>query len=126
MAASGVLFVPQAVAQNYNPVIPFPTACGTCRMNGNEKLADGSWTLNMQSDGNLVMRNGAGAACFASNTNGHSGAYVQYQSDGNFVVRSSGGTALWASNTFWVGSSYNVSISGGHFYVGLTQVHGPC
>jgi hypothetical protein len=115
-----------AAASSYNPRIPFPPACGTCRMNANEALTDGTWTVKMQGDGNLVMRNGAGTVCFASNTAGHSSAHVSYQSDGNFVVYSTGGSALWASNTSWVGSAYSVSVHLGQFYVGNTLIHGPC
>ena len=123
----GVL-APGAEATNYSGNIPFPPACGTCRMNGGERLANGGWTLNMQTDGNLVMRNPSAVACFASNTSGHSGSHVSYQTDGNFVVYSSGGAALWSSNTAgkWIGSQYNVSILSGYFYVGNTFIHGPC
>jgi hypothetical protein len=115
-------------ASNYSPRIPFPPACGICRMYANETLTDGSWVLKMQGDGNLVMRNSAGTACFASGTNGSTNAHVSYQGDGNFVVYSTGGTALWASNTAgkWIGSGYNVSINSGYFYVGNTFIHGPC
>ena len=117
-----------ASATSYSPVIHFPPACGTCRINSNETLTDSGWLLKMQSDGNLVMRNPSGTVCFASNTQGHSNAHVSYQSDGNFVVYSSGGSALWASNTAgqWIGSAYTVSIDSGQFYVGLTKIHGPC
>lgn len=118
----------RAEAASYSPEIPFPPACGTCRMYSNQTLSDGGWVLKMQSDGNLVMRNPSGVACFASNTQGHSNAHVTYQSDGNFVVYSSGGTALWASNTagMWIGPSYSVSVNIGRFYVGYTLIHGPC
>jgi hypothetical protein len=122
------LLAPAAEAASYSGDIPFPPACGTCRMNGGERLLDSGWTLNMQGDGNLVMRNPSGTACFASNTNGHSGAHVSYQSDGNFVVYASSGGALWSSNTAgkWIGSQYDVSILSGYFYVGNTAIHGPC
>jgi hypothetical protein len=121
-------FAPAASAANYSPDIPFPSACGTCRMNAGERLLDGGWTLNMQGDGNLVLRNSGGTACFASNTQGHSSSHVSYQNDGNFVVYSSGGASLWSSKTAgkWIGSQYDVSILGGYFYVGNTQIHGPC
>lgn len=117
-----------ANASSYSGEIPFPPACGTCRMNGGERLVSGSWTLNMQTDGNLVLRNGAGTACFASNTSGYTGAHVSYQTDGNFVVYTSAGVAVWSSRTNgkWIGSNYDVSITGGYFYVGLTEIHGPC
>jgi hypothetical protein len=122
-----VLLLPMAArASSYSPNIPFPPACGTCRMDSNQTLTDGGWTLKMQSDGNLVMRNSTGVACFATNTQNHANAHVSYQSDGNFVVYSTGGSALWASNTSWIGPSYTVSIHAGNFYVGNTLIHGPC
>jgi hypothetical protein len=117
-----------AEAASYNGDIPFPPTCGTCRMNAGERLTSSGWTLNMQGDGNLVMRNPSAVACFASNTNGHTGSHVSYQTDGNFVVYSSAGTALWSSKTAgkWIGSQYDVSILSGYFYVGNTFIHGPC
>jgi hypothetical protein len=117
-----------AEAASYSGDIPFPPGCGVCRMNAGERLINSSWTLNMQGDGNLVMRNPSGTACFASNTNGHSGSHVSYQSDGNFVVYASTGAALWSSRTAgkWIGSQYDVSILSGYFYVGNTFIHGPC
>jgi len=119
---------PAALAASYSGDIPFPPACGVCRMNAGERLISGSWTVNMQGDGNLVERNASGVACFASNTQGHSGSHVSYQSDGNFVVYSSSGGALWSSGTAgkWIGSQYNVSVLSGYFYVGNTLIHGPC
>jgi hypothetical protein len=122
------LLAPAAVAASYSGDIPFPPACGTCRMNAGERLINGGWTVNMQGDGNLVMRNPSGTPCFASNTQGNSGSHVSYQSDGNFVVYSSSGGALWSSRTAgkWIGSQYNVSVLSGYFYVGNTFIHGPC
>jgi hypothetical protein len=123
-----ILNAAPADAQSYSPVIPFPWACGSCVMNANETLTDSGWLVKMQGDGNLVMRNSRGTACFASNTAGHSGAHVAYQTDGNFVVYATSGTALWSSHTAgkWIGPTYNVSIHAGWFYVGNTLIHGPC
>lgn len=129
IAVTGLAFAARpAGAASYSPRIPFPSACGTCVMNANEALTDGSWILKMQGDGNLVERNPTGTVCFASNTSGHTGAHVTYQGDGNFVVYSPGGTALWSSRTagLWIGSGYSVSVHVGYFYVGDTLVHRPC
>ncbi|MBV9363340.1 MAG: hypothetical protein JO286_19765 [Solirubrobacterales bacterium] len=55
--------------------------------------------LLMQSDGNLVLYDGAGKALWASGTVGHPGAHAVMQTDGNLVVYDSAGHALWASRT---------------------------
>jgi hypothetical protein len=53
----------------------------------------------MQGDGNLVIYDVRGTPLWASNTNGHAGAYVIAQSDGNLVIYDSANRPLWASNT---------------------------
>jgi hypothetical protein len=55
--------------------------------------------LWMQDDGNLVLRNAAGDALWASNTSGHPGAYLALQNDGNVVIYDAGNSPLWATNT---------------------------
>jgi hypothetical protein len=54
----------------------------------------------MQSDGNLVIRNGAAKALWVSGTSGsgRSDASLTMQNDGNLVVRAAG-RALWSSKT---------------------------
>jgi hypothetical protein len=53
----------------------------------------------MQADGNLVLYVGNGRAVWASNTNGHPGAFLRCQDDGNLVIYLGGGS-VWASGTF--------------------------
>lgn len=68
---------------------------------------NGQYTLRMQSDGNLVEYNAAGAPLWdpppPSGLFGHAGDSAVLQSDGNFVVYPSSGPApgdaLWASYT---------------------------
>lgn len=55
--------------------------------------------LLMQSDGNLVLYDGAGKALWASGTSHHPGASAVMQTDGNLVVYDSAAHALWASQT---------------------------
>ena len=64
---------------------------------------DGSYTLDMQTDGNLVEYNASGQALWATDTSGHSGADLVMQTDGNLVVYSSSGQAVWASGTYGIG-----------------------
>ena len=59
----------------------------------------------MQGDGNLVVYKydpslGIDRAAWASNTDGHPGAYVVIQSDGNLVIYQ-GRWPIWSSNTNW-------------------------
>jgi hypothetical protein len=55
--------------------------------------------LIMQTDGNLVLYDGAGKALWASGTDHHPGAFATMQTDGNLVVYPPSGHALWASDT---------------------------
>lgn len=57
------------------------------------------YSVNMQSDGNLVLYDRAGNATWRSDTVGHPGAQLRMQNDGNLVVYAADQTALWASNT---------------------------
>lgn len=54
-----------------------------------------------QADGNLVVRNCAGAALWASNTHTYPNAILAFQDDGNLVIypSSSDFNALWATGT---------------------------
>jgi hypothetical protein len=56
-------------------------------------------TTWMQSDGNLVVHASDGRALWASNTAGHSNAYLVVQNDGNVVMTTLGGPPIWATNT---------------------------
>jgi hypothetical protein len=52
----------------------------------------------MQWDGNFVLYEPGGKACWSTGTWGHPGAYIVVQNDGNLVVYDNG-SALWATNT---------------------------
>lgn len=60
---------------------------------------NGSYTLVMQSDGNLVLYVRGGGALWSSRTANHPGATAWMQGDGNLVVYSPSGAALWSSGT---------------------------
>jgi hypothetical protein len=55
--------------------------------------------LTLQSDGNLVIRNSAGAAEWASATSDNPGDVMFLQPDGNLVIYGSYGQTLWAADT---------------------------
>ena len=55
-------------------------------------------TLNLQADGNLVIRNTINQVSWASGTDGKGGKYISLQTDGNFVMRGDNGP-VWASGT---------------------------
>ena len=64
----------------------------------------------MQDDGNFVVYNASNSALWASDTNGHPGAYFVVGDAGEFGVRSTGGATLWApgrlvSNALTAGKS---------------------
>jgi hypothetical protein len=53
----------------------------------------------MQGDGNFVLYNNSGSAVWSSKTSGNTGAYLEVQNDGNVVIYSATGTALWSTGT---------------------------
>lgn len=67
---------------------------------------NGAYTLQMQADGNLVLRNGNDIR-FNSGTQGNPGAFATFQADGNFVIQPSrGAPAIWNTglhDTVWTG-----------------------
>lgn len=65
---------------------------------------NGAFTLTMQADGNLVIRNKAGSATWSTGTRS-TGAYALLDSAGTLTVRSKAGTVLWSSRTTGPGIS---------------------
>ncbi len=68
------------------------------RLNSGGSLVAGAYTLNMQTDGNLVEYHGS-SVVWDSNTAGQAGNYLIMQTDGNLVVYSSGGAWRWQTAT---------------------------
>ena len=67
---------------------------------GTANMASGCW-MDFQSDGNLVVYDGAGQAQWASGTSGTAGAELHLQSDGNAVIYNGAGSPLWQSHTHY-------------------------
>jgi hypothetical protein len=76
-----------------------------------------AYELVQQGDGNLVIYNSGGGPIWATNTDGHPGAYSVMQNDGNFVVYDAGGTALWATHTDGHPGAYACMQVDGNFVV---------
>ena len=60
---------------------------------------DGEFVLQMQSDGNLVLRASGNVPLGDTHTAGNDGAIAVMQTDGNFVIRAPGNIPVWASGT---------------------------
>jgi hypothetical protein len=60
---------------------------------------DGKFVLQMQSDGNLVLRAPGNIPLGDTRTAGHDGTIAVMQADGNFVLRAPGNIPIWASGT---------------------------
>jgi len=60
---------------------------------------DGTFVLQMQSDGNLVLRAPGNIPLGDTHTPGHDGTIAVMQADGNFVLRAPGNIPIWASGT---------------------------
>ena len=60
---------------------------------------DGKFVLQMQSDGNLVIRAPGNIPLGDTHTAGHDGTIAVMQTDGNFVLRAPGNIPVWASGT---------------------------
>ena len=67
---------------------------------------NGKYHFYLQGDGNLVLRDPAGKAIWASATNGKGGVRLVVQGDGNLVLYTSAGKAVWATGTMGSGASY--------------------
>jgi hypothetical protein len=68
-------------------------------LHAGQSITGGGDALTMQGDGNLVLYAPGNTAIWATNTSGHSGAWVIMQTDGNLVVVAPNGTPLWATGT---------------------------
>lgn len=81
-----------------------PEACAELELNQglaprqNILSCDGRFSLKLQDDGNLVLRQGA-TLLWSSGTGGKSVAQAIQQSDGNFVLHDWSGQAVWSSGT---------------------------
>jgi hypothetical protein len=60
---------------------------------------DGKFVLQMQSDGNLVIRAPGNIPLGDTHTAGHDGTIAVMQTDGNFVLTAPGNIPVWASGT---------------------------
>ncbi len=75
---------------------------------------NGQYHFYLQGDGNLVLRNAAGKAIWASATNGKGGVRFVLQGDGNLVLYTSARKPVWASGTVGSGASYLIVQSDGN------------
>ncbi|MFI8008030.1 hypothetical protein [Streptomyces sp. NPDC086010] len=71
---------------------------GTIVLRQGQKVSAGTASLSMESDGNLVIRDGSGVVRWAANTAGL-GDRAVFREDGALVVLSSAGSAVWSSGT---------------------------
>lgn len=60
--------------------------------------SNGSYSFEMQGDGNAVIYVPGAGARWATNTSGNPGARMVMQNDGTLVVYAASGRALWQSN----------------------------
>jgi hypothetical protein len=71
------------------------------QLNSGERITspDGRYTLELQSDGNLVEYGPGHVAVWATGTSPGGGTIARLQGDGNLVVIAPGNRPVWASNT---------------------------
>jgi len=95
---------PSGTATPSNCADSTPVPCGTLTadhaLTANQSLAscNGTYSLTMQGDGNLVLYKG-GSALWASNTSGSAADEALMQGDGNLVLYTSAGASVWTSGT---------------------------
>ncbi|WP_326595127.1 hypothetical protein [Streptomyces sp. NBC_01803] len=119
---------------------PAEAGAGSDYLNKGERLYHGQriWRevagynnaeLVMQSDGNLVLYSYGPVetrVCWASNTQGSGGAFVEYQQDGNLVIYNGDYRPVWSSNTAGTGGT-NTNINyHGQVWVGDTALTPYC
>ena len=102
---AGALVGSQA-GSSATPTPPPPQACGKASpgegiLRGKTVYScNGRYSVSMQSDGNLVLRDSQRtAALWATNTSGTDGYVALFQTDGNLVLYGTNQDALWASHT---------------------------
>ena len=99
-----------------------PTACGVFQAGQglvagqSHASCDGRFELAMQTDGNLVLYEGA-QALWATATNGKLGYSMVMQGDGNFVVYDTHSEPLWWSGTSGHSGSYLAEQTDGNLVV---------
>ncbi len=74
------------------------------------RSGNGQYKLEMQTDGNLVLRfltYLGEPIVWASNTYGNPGSRVEMQLDGNLVIRTPSNQIIWASNTYTTSNASN-------------------
>src|SRR5262249_42512962 len=73
---------------------------------------DGAYSLNMQTDGNLVLYH-SGSAVWSSSTWG-AGYILFVQGDGNLVIYSAAQSPVWESGTGGSGTGNYLKVEAGH------------
>ncbi len=96
--ASMVISDPAGILWSRRPAIEIEYAGQTLLSGQRLVSSNGMYTLNMQSDGNLVEYT-AGRPLWATGTQGGAGNRAVMQTDGNLVVYSSTGVARWSSGS---------------------------
>lgn len=71
------------------------------------RSGNGQYKLEMQTDGNLALRNASSQIIWATNTYGNPGSRVEMQVDGNLVIRTPSNQIIWASNTYTTSNQPN-------------------
>jgi len=70
------------------------------------------YSLQLQTDGNLVLYENGNGVVWSTNTNGQNAAYLVLQVDGNLVLYGENGTVLWASETSGqIGEKYDFQLN---------------
>jgi hypothetical protein len=83
-------------------------------LNNRMDSTNGNYHFYLQGDGNLVLRDAAAKAIWASATNGKGGVRLVIQGDGNLVLYTSAGKAVWATGTVGSGAAYLIVQSDGN------------
>jgi cell wall-associated NlpC family hydrolase len=83
-----------------------------------QSLTNGGYQLQMQTDGNLVLR-GGGRVLWATNTVGHPGAALVMQGDGNLVIYKSQTNlaSLWSARSYGTGATTTTLGSDGNILI---------
>jgi hypothetical protein len=71
-----------------------------------------NFSLQLQTDGNLVLYEEGGGAIWSTNTNGKHAEYLVLQVDGNLVLYGENGSVLWSSETAGqIGGKYHFQLN---------------
>lgn len=94
-------FIVYKSTTNFTPIWSTSRLCSGRTLQPGRILrsGNGQYKLEMQTDGNLVLRNSTDVIQWATNTYNNPGSRLEMRTDGNLVIFNTNNQVIWSSNT---------------------------